>query len=430
MINLIWSTTKQKKQIGKRSPVSIIFFFKQKDSNEDLETIKSRFFYERRNQLVMYAGSRAFIEDYPKALEMIYQALTKTEEFYNVYNIKDRRELLSKMTKLDNKEGEVTYEEYLKDAVYRSTGLAKWSNSIMIDEAQDCLRMEKAILVTLRGPENLIVASGGRDQLIRNREETNWSVVGNVKIPYFHPREGRTTYRQKRNVVEFINTFVRTYGLASEMNSMAESNGLGRVIIDCRNIGNIIPKDIVTELSLAGEANGCSSYENIMVMLPERGYVSGNNISTLNVDENDNFDISISNINRELLIDPCGLNVWKGFSDDKSKINVPGQNQTRFIFYESCRGMEAWNVLCMGIDAFFDFKSRSKEAEKYAASNSNLLSTPEQLQKKYGLLWCYMAFTRAIDTLYLKIQNLNSDFSRELIRVAEQCGDIVEILRD
>ena len=378
----------------------------------------------------MYAGSRAFIEDYPKALEMIYQALTKTEEFYNVYNIKDRRELLSKMTKLDNKEGEVTYEEYLKDAVYRSTGLAKWSNSIMIDEAQDCLRMEKAILVTLRGPENLIVASGGRDQLIRNREETNWSVVGNVKIPYFHPREGRTTYRQKRNVVEFINTFVRTYGLASEMNSMAESNGLGRVIIDCRNIGNIIPKDIVTELSLAGEANGCSSYENIMVMLPERGYVSGNNISTLNVDENDNFDISISNINRELLIDPCGLNVWKGFSDDKSKINVPGQNQTRFIFYESCRGMEAWNVLCMGIDAFFDFKSRSKEAEKYAASNSNLLSTPEQLQKKYGLLWCYMAFTRAIDTLYLKIQNLNSDFSRELIRVAEQCGDIVEILRD
>lgn len=406
------------------------YFLKQKDSNEDIETIKSSFFNERRNQLVNYAGSQAFIEDYPKALEMIYYALTKTEEFYNVFNIKDRRELLSKMTKLDNKEGEVTYEEYLKNAVNRSTGMAKWSNTIMIDEAQDCLRMEKAILVSLRGPEHLIVASGGKDQLIRNREETNWSVVGNIKIPYFHPREGRTTYRQKRNVVEFINTFVRHYGLASEMNSMAESNGLGRVIIDCRNRDDVIPKDIVTELSLAGEAYGCSSYENIMVMLPERGYVSGDSISTLNVDENDNFDISISNINRELLIDPCGLNVWKGFSDNKSKINVPGHNQTRFIFYDSCRGMEAWNVLCMGIDSFYEFKRCSKDAEKYAASNSNLLSTPEQLQNKYGLLWCYMAFTRAIDTLYLKIQNLNSEFSRELLRVAEQCGDIVEILRD
>jgi hypothetical protein len=71
-----------------------------------------------------------------------------------------------------------------------------------------------------------------------------------------------------------------------------------------------------------------------------------------------------------------------------------------------------------------------KAAEKYAASNSNLLSTPEQLKNKYGLLWCYMAFTRAIDTLYLKIENLNCDFSRELLRIAEQCGDIVEVLRD
>lgn len=406
------------------------YYFNQKDSNEDLETIKSSFFNKRRNQLINYAGSQAFIEDYPKALEMIYYALTKTEDFYNEYNIKDRRELLSKMTKLENKEGEVTYEEYLKDAVNRSKGLAKWSNTILIDEAQDCLRMEKAILVSLRGPEHLIVASGGKDQLIRNREETNWSVVGNIKIPYFHPREGRTTYRQKRNVVEFINTFVRYYGLASEMNSMAESNGLGRVIIDCRSISGTLPKDIVTELSLAGEAYGCSSYENIMVMLPERGYVSGTSISTLNVDENDNFDISISNVNRELQIDPCGLNVWKGFSDDKSKIKVPGHNQTRFIFYDSCRGMEAWNVLCMGIDSFFDFKRRSKDAEKYAAANSNLLSTPEQLKNKYGLLWCYMAFTRAIDTLYLKIEDVNSDFSRELLSVAEQCGDIVEILRD
>ncbi len=405
-------------------------FFKQNGFNEDFETIKSSYLIIRKNQLIKYAGTQAFIEDYPKALEMIYQALTKTEDFYNEYNIKDRRELLSKMTNLDNKEGEVTYEEYLKDAVNRSIGPAKWSNTILIDEAQDCLRMEKAILVALKGPEHLVVASGGRDQLIRNREETNWSVINGRQIPYFHPREGRTTYRQKRNVVEFINTFVRYYGLASEMNSMAESNGLGRVIIDCRNNGDAIPKDIVTELSLAGETYGCSSYENIMVMLPERGYVSGNSVSSLNVDENDNFDISISNTKRELIIDSCGLNVWKGFSDDKSKINVPGHNQTRFIFYDSCRGMEAWNVLCMGIDSFFEFKRCSKDAEKYAASNSNLLSTPEQLQNKYGLLWCYMAFTRAIDTLYLKIQNLNSEFSRELLRVAEQCGDIVEILRD
>ena len=406
------------------------YFFQLNKSNDDIETIKSSYLVNRKNQLIRSAGSKAFILDYPKALEMIYKALTKTEDFYNDYNIKDRRELLSKLTKLENTEGEVTYEEYLKNVVNSSKGLAKWSNTIMIDEAQDCLRMEKAILIALRGAENLIVASGGRDQLIRNREETNWSVINGRQIPYFHPREGRTTYRQKRNVVEFINAFVRNYGLASEMNSMAESNGLGRVIIDCRNIGNEIPNDIVTQLSHAGEANGCSPYENIIVMLPERGYVSGINISTLTVDENDNFDTSISNIQRKLLVDPCGLNVWAGFSDEKSKINTPGHNQTRFIFYESCRGMEAWSVLCMDIDSFFDFKRFSADAEKYAASNNNLLSTPQQLQNKYGLLWCYMAFTRAIDTLYLKIKDIHCDFSKEILKIAEECGDVVEVLYD
>lgn len=405
-------------------------FLQQIRLNEDIETIKSSYLINRKNQLIGSAGSKAFLQDYPKALEMIYKALTKTEDFYNEYNIKDRRELLSKLTKLDNIDGEVTYEEYLRNVVNSSTGLAKWSNTIMIDEAQDCLRMEKAILIALRGAENLIVASGGKDQLIRNREETNWSVINGRQIPYFHPREGRTTYRQKRNIAEFINAFVRNYGLASEMNSMAESNGLGRVIIDCRNIDNGIPNDIVTELSFAGETYGCSPYENIMVMLPERGYVSGISTSTLTVDENDNFDTSITNVQRELLVDPCGLNVWEGFSDDKSKINVPGHNQTRFIFYDSCRGMEAWSVLCMDIDSFFDFKRCSKDAEKYAASNNNLLSTPQQLQNKYGLLWCYMAFTRAIDTLYLKIKDIHCDFSKELLKIAEECGDVVEILYD
>ena len=405
------------------------YFMRLNALNEDVGNIKNSYLINRKIQLIRSSGSKAFIQDYPKALEMIYKALTKTEEFYHYYNIKDRRELLSKMTKLENQDGEITYEEY-ENVVNRSTGLAKWSNTIMIDEAQDCLRMEKAILIALRGAENLIVASGGRDQLIRNREETNWSVINGKQIPYFHPREGRTTYRQKRNVVEFINAFVRNYGLASEMNSMAESNGLGRVIIDCRNIGNEIPNDIVTQLSHAGEAYGCSPYESILMMLPEREYVSGITTSTLTVDENDNFETSVTNLQRKLLVDPCGLNVWAGYTDEKSKISTPGHNQTRFIFYESCRGMEAWSVLCMDIDSFFNFKRNSKDAEKYAASNSNLLSTPQQLQNKYGLLWCYMAFTRAIDTLYLKIKDIHCDFSKELLKIAEDCGDVVEVLYD
>ena len=50
-----------------------------------------------------------------------------------------------------------------------------WSKLILVDEAQDCQVNEKALLLELNGSDNTVIATGGRDQLIRTAQENDWS---------------------------------------------------------------------------------------------------------------------------------------------------------------------------------------------------------------------------------------------------------------
>ena len=51
-------------------------------------------------------------------------------------------------------------------------------------------------------------------------------------------------------------------------------------------------------------------------------------------------------------------------------------------------------------------------------------------QTHYAAIWCYMAFSRPMDTLYLSIDNIDDEFSTILLRIADKCGDAVEIIYD
>ena len=116
-------------------------------------------------------------------------------------------------------------------------------------------------------------------------------------------------------------------------------------------------------------------------------------------------------------------------TNSKGDLNI-GQCDTRFLYYESCRGLEAWNVMCLSVDNFFNEKYESQEAKNYAIEHSGLIQENLSMYKThYAAIWCYMAFSRPMDTLYLSIDNMDDDFSKELLQIAEKCGDIVEIFK-
>ncbi len=402
-------------------------------SVESLSLLREDYIQERQRLLSSELGNELFLADYNKVLENMYLMLDNPHEFYEKYDIKNRRELLDIMSKTDKKRdedfiSEYKFEEFNKDVLNTVMHTKWWSRSVLIDEAQDCNNYEKLILMKVYGAENIIITSGGKDQLIRTSLVTDWTHALEKPIPADIITLPGRSYRQKANIVRFINAFGDHFNVAGPIKWADESHGFGRVIIDTRNSVRGFSDDTFNLIREEGKVQGCSDYENCMILLPTTGYSSKTKEKRVVIDELDNVDIIDKSTNRRLEISNQDLKIWNGIVERKSKLSIPAACQTRFIYYESCRGLEAWNVLCVDLDTFFYNMRSSTDAELYARTNQNLFMNDEDLKSEFALHWIYMALTRPIDTLYIKLAVPSNEFSKEIIEIAKNCD--AEILYD
>lgn len=411
----------------------------------------STYIQKKKGLLENEIGTNFFISDYNKVLEVLYLMIDDTPEFYKKFDIgnkhdfipiteqekilkkfkvKDRHELLVKIKQTDvvsEDVDKVTLDE-LNIFIKSITPKVKWSNSIIIDEGQDCNIYEKLIIMKLRGPENLIVASGGKDQLIRKATEIDWHVAAGTPVLCEDISLGRKTHRLKGNIVKFVNEFNQFYSLTTPLQVLDELDGTGNVIIDFRSG---IPFDIIEEQRIKGEVLGCSPYESMMFLVPGIGFTSKTKHQQLAIDSDDNISVTEVSTNRKLILPEIpNISIWNGTSESKGKLNLPNQTQTRCIYYDSCRGLEAWSIFSLNVDVFYHLRKDSEDAEKYAVEQNNLFAEKEILKRNYALLWCNMVFTRGIDTLYINVKDKNSEFSKNLFEIAKRCGSAVRIINN
>lgn len=411
----------------------------------------STYIQKKKELLENEIGTNYFISDYNKVLEVLYLMIDDTPEFYRKFDIgnkydfipvseqdkilkkfkvKDRHELLAKIKKTDivlDDEEKVTLDE-LNIFIKSITPTITWSNSIIIDEGQDCNIYEKLIIMKLRGPENLIVASGGKDQLIRKATEIDWHVAVGTPVLCEDIPLGRKTHRLKGNIVKFVNEFNHFYSLTTPLQTLDELEGTGNVIIDFRSG---IPFDIIEEQRIKGKVLGCSPYESIMFLVPGIGFTDKTKHQQLTIDSDDNISLTEVSTNRKLILPEIpNIAIWNGTSESKGKLDLPNQTQTRCIYYDSCRGLEAWSIFSLNVDVFYNLRKDSEEAEKYAIEQNNLFTEKEILKRNYALLWCNMVFTRAIDTLYINVKDKTSEFSKNLFEIAKRCGSAVRIINN
>lgn len=402
-------------------------------SDINLEENKKNYIEFTKSELQKELGHNVFINDYNKVLETMYLMLDNTKEFVEKFNIKNRRVFLSMIKESENK-GDIKDDEdmieNLDNFIKKSSRASKWSRSIIIDEGQDCNIYEKLIIMKLRGSENLIVASGGKDQLIRKSQEIDWRVAAGTPIPYEEIKLGRKCYRLKGNIVRFVNEFNSYYSLTDPINVIEELNNKGNVIIDFRKtVPNYVPINMIENLMSQSKVMGCSPYEGLMLLVPSSGFTDKLMDKKIVIDDDDNVkQIDVSSQRKLLISNIPNVNIWNGTIETKSKLNLPRQDQVRCIHYESCRGLESWSVVCLNLDVFFKTKYMSNDAEQYSVEQANMFMDKEVLKRNYALLWCNMVFTRAIDTLYIKISDTNCEFSKNLIDIARNCGDSVQIL--
>jgi hypothetical protein len=118
-----------------------------------------------------------------------------------------------------------------------------------------------------------------------------------------------------------------------------------------------------------------------------------------------------------------GRNCWDGVIPNTRQDIPRNTSESRIVTYDSCRGLEGWSVICIGIDEFWNRKYNQlmNEAEHSASS----LSIEERAQRS-AATWMMIPITRPMDTLVMNITNQESVFGNAVNRAASLYSDFVE----
>ncbi|MDN3586095.1 DUF2075 domain-containing protein [Pedobacter aquatilis] len=396
--------------------------------------IQKHYLEFKRSILEKNIGREIFLQDYYKVLELLYLAVTNTEKFYRDMGIKNRYDLLSSLYDTDKYTHPAEVEAKTEDPgetptiplgnllqrvnkVERQVG---WAKLMLVDESQDFHLYEKELLFALRRPENMAISTGGKEQLIRHNKLLDWSLSMNRKIPHQRFPLRNRTFRQKANIVSLVNALGAHFGIPLSLESVDESQGLGKIIIDTRPKTSFIAAEIALELRDNGRINGCSAYESLMFLVPSRGYTDKHQDEGFSISENDVVSSVQQSTSRKFKYrnELLALDIlsWDGVSENKGALKIPQQTETRVIHYESCRGLEAWSCALLSLDSYFNHKREAEEAAKHLADD--LFLSEDERKDKYAAIWCLMAFTRPMDTLYIQLDSPISRFSRLLLGLA------------
>jgi hypothetical protein len=118
-----------------------------------------------------------------------------------------------------------------------------------------------------------------------------------------------------------------------------------------------------------------------------------------------------------------GFAVWDGISTtvrDSYPISV---SQLRVVQYDSCRGLEGWVVIALGLDELYLYKRDTWQPP--ATEPGSFTDDPEEAHR-HAARWLMIPLSRAVDTLVIQVQKGPSRVRDALSHAAKACTDFVE----
>jgi hypothetical protein len=389
------------------------------DTNTNLNSLIEHYKKNKIKKLEEQINLDFYLSDYTNVLKKTLEALDNLDVFFNEYDIENKFDLLENTLKLDDsilviKNGNKKIDlDLLKKRYQKSINAFSSKRTLYIDEAQDCHPYERDIFFSLFGPENIVIANGGKEQLIRYDSVCSWDISKGIKIDNYIYQKRRKSYRMKPAIAALANHIAFTFKIDLNIEPL-DSDDHGTILIDRSHTSNFEKKiKIINDLLNAGSRQGCSSYESLLLLKNAREQNSqNNNIGTNNnilINEYDVIRLNQANVRSEWnLIESAKNNVndarfWNATGNvDKRKQSVPGSLSIRAIYYESSRGLESWSTMCFDIYGFFESKRNENEADNFLL---NEIMDPEHRKNKYAATWVLMALTRSIDTCYLELSD-------------------------
>ena len=236
---------------------------------------------------------------------------------------------------------------------------------VFVDEAQDWTKTEAEVLYYYSGNSKIIIADG-IDQFMKSGDHTDWG-------PYSFPKL-RQNLRQRSNLVSFAKAFASKMGAYWDVESSLDLPG-GRVIIT-----RSYEPELHNKLYTQAQEHGCTAYD-IMLLAPNSLIESGH---FARYEQYKSVGI--------YLFDGVNKEVRDTVYSEQNRLN----NECRVYTYESCRGLEAWTVVCLRFDQLFDdnfpHAHDYRDLKDYTAARNFMLA-----------LWALIPLTRAIDTLVLAV---------------------------
>lgn len=402
---------------------------------KDFEYQFDNFIIKEGNMIEKMQEKNGFLRDYYNILKQIYNLylmgdISEVDNDIIKFYQSIKPETWIRITK--NRDPKKPYDQNSLDDIrkYVKRSLSQFSKyTIIVDEGQDFHQQERDILLKMSENKNIVVATGGEQQLIRHKKECRWDIIQTKQIAHIQIDKRNTSFRMKENIINLCNFIADKFHIELNLKPF-NSKDKGSLIISNRKDNRKL-RQLYEKFSTQGEKYGYSRYENIMFILDTNSKEYSEKSSSWDEYSFDEYD-NIKNYKRKWNIFKLhtilGIDqeyIWlhemsfpqknieeidedSEYDDDES--NSPTSHQYRAIKYESCRGLEAWTVMCFDIDLFYDRKKDSDEAALFCSDD--LFMTEDERRAKYAATQVLMALTRAIDTLYIEISNPNSELGK------------------
>lgn len=289
---------------------------------------------------------------------------------------------------------------------------------VFIDEGQDWKEEHRDLVYKLVGPERVVVADGV-DQFV-SRSRCIWDVEN---IPINRRHRMRSSRRTRAATSQTISDIAKELGIEWDIEANKDIPGGRFTVLVEPNGWDAIQRGftIIEQDQWAGE--GVKAIDQL-VCLPA-GAVRGVNFEAL-------FDKATDATDRDS---------WRGFDEKDRRIYPLREGQLRAIRYDSCRGMEGWTTLCLGLDGFYDqridkpevdedsLQDELKKTLKSEYSDQLFSERLVQARNEYAFNWLMIPLTRSIDHLVVHLFDENSRLGRVLSSVSRKYPGQIEWIR-
>jgi hypothetical protein len=388
-------------------------------------------------------NSSMFLMDYHGVLKNIMLALSDLNGFINKYDLTNKYDLLEIPLRLNESVlNDTSTKEINRDKIFNrySKSINHFSarRKLYIDEGQDCHPLERDVFFKIFGSNNIIISSGGKEQLIRYSQVCNWEITQNKSIDIYRYNKRRKSYRLKPAIAALVNFIGEYFGIDTGIEPL-DTEDHGTIIVDKSGNNDSKKLAIANSLLLNSERNGCTVYESLLLLSNandtrnNNSSVVLNNVSkTLTVNEDDVIYVKTKSSRNEWKIANLieanfkDLRVWNATGNvEKKEQSIPGSLSLRLIYYESCRGLESWATMCFDLDGFFETKRNEEDADNFLLTE---IMDNETRKNKYAATWIIMALTRAIDTSYIEINNDGSILAKCINDFISKNPQYVEVI--